>query len=270
MLRGLEVHERAVQQAQRIHQYGDGRCTSVPKTPFEATLTIKAQVVSPGVPEDTVIDSFEEVRTIHMDDAGNVFIDFKVTFNGPAKRQGGQWTRQERLVGKAHFVKEQNLPFVSHRAHKGDAAALLRRTMDPIPALLTSGDDRWRPLGSGDTFVADQQEGTRQFRCGFGTHDKAWVRRFLERTRLDYAEATLPQNQEGAGERRRHASARFLVGQAPDKELSVRLDVDEKVFYRSPTRVEAPQEVVPIRRERYFNEIHKILTRKMGIQDLGP
>jgi hypothetical protein len=138
--------------------------------------------------------------------------------------------------------------------------------MDAIPASLSTAGESWRPHSDNveDTFIADIEQGLNGvgFDCGMDKTGKAWLQRFLHVARLNFAEAYLPATKQNS--RIRTVSARFLAGD-PDKSLVVRLDVEEKVNYREPTPVVAPEEVASLRKDRPFNDIERILSKKLGL-----
>lgn len=263
VLRGLEVHERAVRLSRAIQSHGDGRCASLPSGPFEAHLRIEAEVTRPGAAGS--LEKMLELRTLTRTSEGALSARFEVEFINPAGR-ASQWSREERVLDDAHYVREENLPFVAHKAHRGDRERLLRSWLDPIPALLSAGGRGWKRLGTGETWTAQASDGGARFQCGLSDDERGWLRRFLETARMSYAETSLPLAPSG-DVRRRSASARFEVGEAQEPWV-VRLDVEEKVFYRSPPTVEKPEETGRPGRDRPVRDLREILIERLKLEAL--
>ncbi len=260
-LRALEVHDAAAQLARRIKNRGDGLCSGVEAGPFEAEVTIEAEVVGGG---ERVIGRFVEVRRVKRDERGGVEVRSTVDFLDPSGR-AGVVTREERIIGDRRYVKEQNLPFVEQRSHEGESEGLVRRGLDAVPGLIAAAPRGWRPDPDVEgSFLADGEVDGEVPSCGLGAGEEAWLRRLLQAARLDLAEAT--QNRGGAdGDRIRGVSARLLMG-GGEGVAAVRLDVEEKVHYGSHLEaVSRPEEVAEVRRDRPYWDIERVLVERMGL-----
>lgn len=264
VLRALELHDSAASTARAISLRGDARCGGPLEGPFEASIEIEAEVVGRS---ERVIDRFTEIRRVRRDATGNVSARFTVIFMDPSGRRG-ETTREVRIVGERRYVREQNLPFVAHRRHKGDSEAFVREAMDAIPAALSAGGANWRASEDGreDVFVSDTESDreTQAFECGLDPHQRAWLRRLMDTATVSFAEAIVPDR--GAGDRTRSVSARLMAGDE-HKPMVVRLDVEERVQYGEPEAIAAPDKVADLRRDRPYHDIELILEKKLGLHD---
>lgn len=259
VFRAMSLQESAVGIAERINRQGDARCAGPEDRPFEATIQIEAEILSP---KGEVIDRFVETRRVARDASGNLSVRFETAFVDPSGRRGTA-TREERIVGQSWYVREQNLPFIARRGHRGDVARLQRRAMDAIPALLAAGGSGWLQ-GKGGAWTAVEKAGGEQFQCGLTDAEQSWLRRLSEVSEWGYGEAELPPR--GETSHGRSVVVRMQTG-PEGKPRTVRLDAEEKVVYRSPPPVTAPETTTEARRDRPYHDIQRILGGKLGFED---
>ncbi|MBH24409.1 MAG: hypothetical protein CMH57_08160 [Myxococcales bacterium] len=268
VLRGLEVSDRAVAITRRLERRGHPHCGGLPQGPFQASITVEAEVLLDG--HTTPFARLVEERTVRRDADGDVQVVIEATFDDPSGRQGAQ-RREERLVGGRLYVKEHNLPFVSHKAHHGTHAAVLDRAMDAVPAMIAVARQGWtlsedEPLKR--VYTAEQGREGSALSCGLTSADDGWLYRILERSTLSLAEVTLSRGTLGWG--RRSVSGRLLVGDEA-RTWVVRVDVDEQVSPATePLSVDAPEEVASVRRDRPYRDIEQILKEQLGLSRLDP
>ena len=254
----LETRYTAANTATSIANRADDPCGH-----FEIVgpITVVTDLVLEGIRDGEVALRLHELRTLEVDDGGQVRFLRQVEFIGEHGRTGNR-EHEWRILGGHVFYRQDNLPFEQRQIDISERATLVREGTAGFETLIRATGDGWSSVertASGWRLIA-AEDGTfgERLRCGGEATPDPWLRDLEGRLSVRSADARVTiggdtPSSERAGE--------WLLGPVGGlEEPLIRVTVGERVILGQLTNpIETPEAIADLRRDRLHHDVSGFL-----------